>query len=59
MKQSFGMIGIRKGLTTPSKKVGKYRYDKDKNFCEEFLSGEGEELYYKNDKISKIFKPMG
>ena len=41
------------------KEVGKYRYDKDKKFCEEFLSGEGEELYYKNEEDLKNNKPIG
>jgi len=44
---------------TIKKEVGKYRYDKDKNFCEEFLSGEGEELYFKNEEDFKSNKPMG
>ena len=44
---------------TIKKEIGKYRYDKDKNFCEESLSGEGEELYYKNEDDLKNNKPMG
>ena len=41
------------------KEVGKWRYDEKKNFCEEYLSGEGEELYYKNEEDFKNDKPMG
>ena len=41
------------------KEVGKWRYDEKKNTCEEFLSGEGEELYYKNEEDLKNNKPMG
>ena len=44
---------------TIKKEVGKYRYDENKNTCEEFLSGEGEELYYKNEEDLKNNKPMG
>ena len=41
------------------KEVGKWRFDEKKNYCEEFLSGEGEELYYKNEEDFKNDKPMG
>ena len=41
------------------KEVGKWRYDEKKNTCEEFLSGEGEELYYKNEEDFKNNKVMG
>tara|TARA_E500000178_G_scaffold41422_1_gene37125 strand:- start:63 stop:677 length:615 start_codon:yes stop_codon:yes gene_type:complete len=41
------------------KEVGKWRYDEKKNTCEEFLSGDGEELYYKNEEDLKNNKPMG
>ena len=41
------------------KEIGKWRYDKEKNFCEEFLSGEGEELYYKNEEDLKNNKLLG
>ncbi len=44
---------------TIKKEVGKYRYDEKKNTCEEFLSGDGEELYYKNEEDLKNDKPMG
>lgn len=44
---------------TIKKEVGKYRYDEKKNTCDEFLSGEGEELYYKNEEDLKNNKPMG
>ena len=41
------------------KEIGKWRYDKEKNICEEFLSGEGEELYYKNEEDLINNKPLG
>ena len=41
------------------KEIGKYRYDEKKNICDEFLSGEGEELYYKNEEDFKNNKVMG
>ena len=41
------------------KEVGKWRYDKDKNICEEFISGEGEELYFKNEADLKNNNPVG
>ena len=41
------------------KEIGKWRYDKEKNICEEFLSGEGEELYYKNEEDLIKNKPLG
>ncbi|MDC3099336.1 hypothetical protein OA337_02095 [Candidatus Pelagibacter sp.] len=41
------------------KEVGKWRFDEKKNYCEEYLSGEGEELYYKNEEDFKNDKPMG
>jgi hypothetical protein len=44
---------------TIKKEIGKWRYDKEKNICEEFLSGEGEELYYKNEEDLIKNKPLG
>ena len=44
---------------TISKEIGKWRYDKEKGICEEGLSGEGEELYYKNEEDLKKNKPLG
>ena len=41
------------------KEIGKWRYDKEKNFCEEDLSGEGEELYFKNEVDLQNNKPFG
>ena len=41
------------------KEIGKWRYDKEKNFCEEDLSGEGQELYYKDENDLKNNKPLG
>ena len=41
------------------KEVGKWRFDEKKNYCEEYPSGEGKELYYKNEKDFKNDKPMG
>lgn len=47
------------GKWSIKKEVGKYRYDEEKDFCEENLSGEGEELYYKNEEDLKNDKPIG
>jgi len=44
---------------TIRKEVGKWRYDKEKNICDEFISGEGEELYYKNEEDLHKNKPLG
>jgi uncharacterized protein YcnI len=44
---------------TIRKEVGKWRYDKEKNICDEFISGEGEELYYKNEEDLQKNKPLG
>ena len=44
---------------TIKKEIGKWRYDKEKDICEEGLSGEGEELYYKNEEDLKKNKPLG
>jgi len=41
------------------KEIGKWRFDKDKNFCEEFMSGKGEELYYRTEKDLKNNKYFG
>jgi hypothetical protein len=41
------------------KEIGKWRFDKDKNFCEEFMSGKGEELYYRTEKDLKDNKYFG
>ena len=41
------------------KEIGKWRYDKEKNFCEEDLAGEGEQLYYKNEEDLIKNKPLG
>ena len=41
------------------REIGKWRYDKQKNFCEEFISGEGEELYYKNEEDLKNNRLLG
>ena len=35
------------------KEIGKWRFDNDKNFCEEYISGKGEELYYRSEKDLK------
>ena len=42
-----------------SKEIGKWRFDKDKNFCEEFISGKGEFLYYRTEKDLKKNKYFG
>ena len=44
---------------TIKKEIGKYRYDKDKNFCEESISGEGEELYFETENDLKNNNPLG
>ena len=44
---------------TIRKEIGKWTYDKKKNICEEYLSGEGEELYYKNEEDLENNKPLG
>ena len=44
---------------TIKKEIGKWRYDKDKNFCEEFISGEGEELYFETEQDLKNNNPLG
>jgi hypothetical protein len=41
------------------KEIGKWRFDKDKNFCEEFISGKGAELYYRTEKDLKNNKYFG
>ena len=41
------------------KVIGKWRFDKDKNFCEESISGKGEELYYRTEKDLKNNKYFG
>jgi hypothetical protein len=41
------------------KEIGKWRFDKDKNFCEECISGKGEELYYRTKKDLKDNKYFG
>ena len=41
------------------KEIGKWRYDEKRNYCEEFLSGEGEELHFKNEEDFKRNKPSG
>ena len=42
-----------------SKEIGKWRFDKDKNFCEEYISGKGEFLYYRTEKDLKNNKYFG
>ena len=44
---------------TIKKEVGYWRYDKDKNFCEESISGKGEELYYKTERDLNNNNPLG
>ena len=44
---------------TIRKEVGKWRYDKEKKICDEYISGEGEELYYKNEEDLIKNKPLG
>ena len=41
------------------KEIGKWRFDKDKNFCEEGISGKGAELYYRTEKDLKNNKYFG
>ncbi|MDC0943770.1 hypothetical protein OAR77_01715 [Candidatus Pelagibacter sp.] len=41
------------------KEIGKWRFDNDKNFCEEYISGKGEELYYRSEKDLKDNKYFG
>ncbi len=41
------------------KEIGKWRFDKDKNFCEECISGKGAELYYRTEKDLKNNKYFG
>ena len=35
------------------KEIGKWRYDQEKNFCDEFISGDGQELYFKSEEDLK------
>jgi len=42
-----------------SKEIGKWRFDKDKNFCEEYISGKGDFLYYRTEKDLKNNKYFG
>lgn len=41
------------------KEVGKWKFDENKNICDEFLTGEGEELYYANKEDFDNNKPLG